>query len=82
MPHYPKIVLLMVTLTLIDCRPKAEHPTDRPPYIIRADTSRNKLVYRADSAKAALTILHQRNKNTTDYENSAAAYDSIRVLLP
>ena len=53
------------------------------PTIIYADTTRVKLVHRADSSGKALTIIQARtNQTVTSYEQAVNQYDSIQVTLP
>ncbi|MBD2700146.1 hypothetical protein IC229_05835 [Spirosoma sp. BT702] len=75
------LMLLLVMQLLQGCGPKKANP----PAVttIYADTTRTRLVHRAEASSAAITIIHERTQKTvTSYERSVKKYDSIRVELP
>lgn len=72
---------VLLTLALSGCHPKASPPTG--PTVIYADTTRTKLVHRANASAGAITIIHERTQQTVNsYEKSVVKFDSIRLDLP
>lgn len=76
------LVILMGLLLLESC-PTKPKPSPAVSTVIYGDTTRIKLVHRADSSASALTIIHQRaNSTVTSYGKSVQQFDSIQVSLP
>ena len=71
-----------VWLFLVSCQPRKAAPSTQTT-IIYGDTTRVKLVHRANTSRDSVTIVHQLNQSTvTDYEKSVNQFDSIQVALP
>jgi hypothetical protein len=75
-------LLAWLILSCLSCRSRTDRHADAP-IILYADTNRVKLQHRADASRDSLLILRQRTQQTQmPYETAAAAYDTLRVVLP
>lgn len=79
---FSSLLLIAVALLLFfSCHPDAKPSS--PALVIYGDTSRIRLVHRADSSGKALILIHQRTDSTvTSYGKSVQQFDSIQVALP
>lgn len=74
-------LLTWMGVLLQSCHSKAKPEPTR--IVIYADTTRAKLVHRADSSSQAVTILTARStQSVTTYEKSKQTFDSIQIELP